>query len=80
MNDPINPSLRQIPRNEPAELIPANRETSLLEWLKVTGRLIPRDNDESAAPKEDEEFIGLMSDEEDNSYDESDSDDLDGDL
>ncbi|MGC9503846.1 DUF3134 domain-containing protein [Baaleninema sp.] len=80
MNDPINPSLRQLPRHEPAELIPSLRETSLLEWLKASGRIIPRDDREQSAAREEEEFIGLIAEEEDDSYNESDdsndSDDL----
>ncbi|WP_017658819.1 DUF3134 family protein [Baaleninema simplex] len=77
MNDPINPSLRQLPRHEPAELIPSHRETSLLEWLKASGRIIPRDDREQSSAREEEEFIGLIAEEEDDSY--SDSDDSDGD-
>jgi hypothetical protein len=73
MNDPMNPSLRQLPRHEPAELIPSNNDLSLLEWLKATGRLIPRDEEERAAQKEELEELGLISDEDEDSY--SDSDD-----
>ncbi len=42
-----NPSLRQIPRHEPAEVIPINRDTSILDWLLSSGRLIPREEEDS---------------------------------
>jgi hypothetical protein len=38
-----NPSLRQSPRHEPAEVIPLKQETSLLDWLEASGRLLARD-------------------------------------
>lgn len=38
-----NPSLRQSPRHEPAEVIPLKQESSLLDWLEATGRLLARD-------------------------------------
>ncbi len=74
MIDPMNPSLRQLPRHEQAELIPANNETSLLEWLQATGRLIPRDEEERSARKEELEELGLIADDDDG-YADNDSDD-----
>ncbi|NMG58926.1 DUF3134 domain-containing protein [Geitlerinema sp. P-1104] len=69
----MNPSLRQLPRHEQAELIPANNETSLLEWLQATGRLIPRDEEERTARKEELEELGLIG-EDDDGYTDSDTD------
>jgi len=76
MIDPMNPSLRQLPRHEQAELIPANNETSLLEWLQATGRLIPRDEEERAARKEELEELGLIA-EDDDGYVDNESDNSD---
>lgn len=75
MNDPMNPSLRQLPRHEPAELIPSSNEVSLLEWLQATGRLIPREEEErTTQQKEELEELGLI---EDDSYSDSDSNSAD---
>jgi hypothetical protein len=41
-----NPSLRQEPRYEPARVIPVNKDSSIIEWLERTGRLIPREKEE----------------------------------
>ncbi|MGB5917161.1 MAG: DUF3134 domain-containing protein, partial [Phormidesmis sp.] len=38
-----NPSVRQIPRENPADVIPLQRDSSILNWLEGTGRLIPRE-------------------------------------
>lgn len=46
----LNPSLRQEPRYEPAAVLPVTRNTSILDWLSATGRLVARD-------KEKEEYI-----------------------
>ncbi|TVR09928.1 MAG: DUF3134 domain-containing protein [Phormidium sp. GEM2.Bin31] len=78
MIDPMNPSLRQLPRHEQAELIPANNETSLLEWLQATGRLIPREEEERSARKEELEELGLIG-EEDDGYTDTDTDTDDSD-
>ncbi len=69
-----NPSLKQLPRHEAAEVIPLNQETSILDWLHATGRLIPRDDDEQALPQQDDGLDGLIVDD-DVSYDEDDDDD-----
>ncbi|MCC5897185.1 MAG: DUF3134 domain-containing protein [Phormidium sp. BM_Day4_Bin.17] len=74
----MNPSLRQLPRHEQAELIPANNETSLLEWLQATGRLIPREEEERSARKEELEELGLIG-EEDDGYTDTDTDTDDSD-
>ncbi len=56
-----NPSLSQKPRQEPASVIPMKQETSLLDWLKETGRLMPREaKDFDVMGDEDEEISELM--------------------
>jgi len=72
MRDPNNPSLRQLPRHDPAELIPSRDDTSILDWLKSTGRLIARDEIETPAlPREEDEFI-LMGEDDDDAFDDTD--------
>ena len=72
MRDPKNPSLRQLPRHDPAELIPSRDDTSILDWLQSTGRLIASDDIEASnTPREEDEFI-LMGEEEEESFEESD--------
>ncbi|MBE9039821.1 DUF3134 domain-containing protein [Oscillatoriales cyanobacterium LEGE 11467] len=69
-----NPSLKQLPRHEAAEVIPLNQETSILDWLQATGRLIPRDEDEQASSQQDEGLDGLIV-EDDVSFEEEEDDD-----
>ena len=38
-----NPSLRQIPRHLPADVIPLKQQSSLLDWLESNNRLLARD-------------------------------------
>lgn len=58
-----NPSLRQIPRSQLAEVLPVQQEPSILVWLEGTGRLKPR---EEVGPVKDEadseELSDLMGD------------------
>lgn len=56
-----NPSLRETPSHEPADVIPSKQQVSLLDWLTQTGRLIPRDNQETVSNyKPDEEEISEL--------------------
>jgi hypothetical protein len=58
-----NPSLREDPIDQPAAVIPTRHETSILDWLESTGRLLARD--EVPAPdytEEGEEIEGLIVD------------------
>ena len=73
-----NPSLRQEPRYEPAAVLPITRETSLLDWLRASNRLIFREKEESLTEVllDDVEISELMGDVDDGLYD----DDLDDDL
>ncbi len=62
-----NPSLRQIPRHLPADVIPLKQESSLLDWLESNNRLLARDVKEPDYLNE-EEFPELMA-VDDNPYD-----------
>ncbi|WP_008311463.1 DUF3134 domain-containing protein [Leptolyngbya sp. PCC 6406] len=58
-----NPSLRQIPRSQLAEVLPAQQEPSILVWLEGTGRLKPREPAEVVKEEADsEELSDLMGD------------------
>jgi len=75
----LNPSLREIPVHEPADVIPSKQEISLLAWLESTGRLIERDTVSTTAVDylDDEEEISELMSVDDSAYD--DDDDLDDD-
>lgn len=71
-----NPSLREIPRNQTADVLPTQKEPSILAWLEGTGRLKPREvvaaiGDEEE--EESEEIDDLMGDS-DKSFDDDDDD------
>ncbi|QNH57325.1 DUF3134 domain-containing protein [Limnospira indica] len=72
-----NPSLRETPSHEPADVIRSKQQVSLLDWLTQTGRLIPRDTVQEPVNSyrpDEEEISELMVD--DPSYvDEDESDD-----
>ena len=75
MQNPLqeNPSLRETPIHEPADVIPSKQQTSLLDWLKSTGRLIKRDTLEpiEGYAQEEEEISELIV--EDSSYGDDDN-------
>ncbi|HIK27717.1 MAG: DUF3134 domain-containing protein [Oscillatoriaceae bacterium SKW80] len=58
-----NPSLREEPRHLPAQIIPLKQESSILDWLESTGRLLARDVHEpdSYLDDDDVEISELMS-------------------
>lgn len=70
-----NPSLREEPREQLADVIPAKQEDSLLDWLEAAGRLIAREVVEDRLIDEEEisELMGV----EDSAYEEDDDDDID---
>lgn len=72
-----NPSLREEPREQLADVIPLKQETSLLDWLESSNRLLARESDDDAFVEDEEEISELMG-VDDTSYD--DDDDLDTDL
>ncbi|MUL35894.1 DUF3134 domain-containing protein [Gloeocapsopsis dulcis] len=68
-----NSALREEPRDQRAAVIPVKNESSLLDWLESSGRLIARDNQEPEYSDNEEEIAGLM-DPDDMSYDLDDDD------
>lgn len=72
-----NPSLREEPRSQRAAVIPLKQESSILDWLENTGRLLARDNKDVDYLDDDEEIADLMG-ADDNAFDiDDDDDDLD---
>ncbi len=74
-----NPSLREEPRDQLAEVIPLKQETSLLDWLETNGRLLARDIVEDHGYLDEEEEISELMGVDDASYDDDD-DDLSDDI
>lgn len=68
-----NSALREEPRDQRAAVIPLKNESSLLDWLESSGRLIARDQQEPDYLDDEEEIAGLM-DPDDMSYDLDDDD------
>jgi hypothetical protein len=69
-----NPSLREIPRGQTADVLPTQQEPSILTWLEGTGRLKPREVVVVVEDKEEEdseEIDDLMGDS-DKSFDDDD--------
>ncbi|AFZ26990.1 Protein of unknown function (DUF3134) [Cylindrospermum stagnale PCC 7417] len=57
----LNSPLREEPRNQRAAVIPLKQETSLLDWLETSGRVIARnvhEPDFSDEEAEISEFLG----------------------
>ncbi|MBD2020714.1 DUF3134 domain-containing protein [Leptolyngbya sp. FACHB-36] len=72
-----NPSLREEPRSQRAAVIPIKQESSILDWLESSGRLLARDSTESDFLDNEEEIADLMGSD-DASFDlDDDDDDLD---
>ncbi len=74
-----NPSLREEPRDQRAAVIPVQQESSILDWLEKSGRLLAREVQEvEVGATEDVDDINQFISEDDNSFDlDDDSDDLD---
>ena len=64
-----NPALRRETRYEPAVVSPLKQESSLIDWLKATNRLIPRENQEVETTVLEEEEISDLMDGDDSDYD-----------
>jgi hypothetical protein len=73
----LNSPLREVPREQRAGVIPLKQESSLLDWLQATGRLIARDVYEPEYLDEEEEITELMGVEDVGYEDFDDDDDLD---
>lgn len=73
-----NPSLREEPINQRSAVIPSTQQSSILDWLEGTGRLLSRDVQERDLLSEDEEIeeINELMTGEDMDYDDDDTDDL----
>lgn len=72
-----NPSLREEPRDQRATVIPLKQETSILDWLESSGRLLARDSNDYDYLDDEEEISELMGGD-DSSFDlDDDDDDLD---
>ncbi|WP_250121269.1 DUF3134 domain-containing protein [Chroococcidiopsis sp. CCMEE 29] len=56
----VNSPLREQPREQRAAVISAKTESSLLDWLQSSGRLIARDNVQEPEDLEEEEISGLI--------------------
>lgn len=72
-----NPSLREEPREQLADVIPVRQETSLLDWLESNDRLLARESQDVSFLEDEEEISELMG-VDDTHFD--DDDDLDNDL
>jgi Protein of unknown function (DUF3134) len=67
-----NPSVTQIPREQPAAVIPQRRDSSILGWLESTGRMIQREAADNLLDEPDSEEISDLMGNEDNSFDDDD--------
>jgi phosphopantothenoylcysteine synthetase/decarboxylase len=69
-----NPSLREESREQLAEVIPVRQESSILDWLESSGKLLAREGKDEQLLNEEEEISELMGTD-DNLYDDDDDDD-----
>lgn len=68
-----NPSLRQVPRDAKAPILPSSGDSSILAWLDSIGRLRSREVVETIPDEaENEEISDLMGN--DDSFDDDDTD------
>lgn len=73
----LNSPLREAPRNQRATVIPLKQETSILDWLQASGRLIARDVHEPDFQDEEEEISEFLGgDDGIGDYDLDDDDDI----
>ena len=56
----LNSPLREVPRNQRATVIPLKPESSLLDWLQSSGRLIARDVHDPDFLEDEKEIESLM--------------------
>lgn len=75
-----NPSLREDPIDQPAAVIPTKHETSILDWLESTGRLLARDEVSTQDYSEEAEDIDGLVGVDDVGYDDDFDDDDIGEL
>lgn len=72
----LNSPLREVPRNQRADVIPLKQESSLLDWLQTNGRIIARDVHEPDFQDDEVEIDSLMGVEDGIGYDLDDDDDI----
>ncbi|NJL91491.1 MAG: DUF3134 family protein [Coleofasciculaceae cyanobacterium SM2_1_6] len=70
-----NPSLREESREQLAEVIPVRNESSILDWLESSGKLLAREGKDDLLLNEEEEISELMGTD-DSLYDDDDDDDV----
>ena len=68
----FNPSVRQIPRSQLADVIPERRDASILSWLERSGRIISREPADTPADESDSEEISDLMGSEDSNFDDDD--------
>lgn len=71
-----NPSLREFPRNQHAQVIPTPQGTGILEWLEESGRMMAREEVDFDYRDEEAEINDLMAGDDGFDDDEDDDDDL----
>ncbi len=71
--DNLSPAISQEPRYEPAAVIPVKRDSSIINWLEATNRLIYREQEETKRTVEEDAEISDLIDVDDN-YDDDDED------
>lgn len=70
-----NPALHETPREQPAAVIPVQRDASILDWLEGTGRLLAREVVADVDFRDDEAEINELMASDDSSFDLDDDDD-----
>lgn len=70
-----NPSLREEPREQRAAIVSSKQQSSILDWLERSGRLLARENIERDLINEDDEIeeINELMAGDDLDYDDDDS-------
>lgn len=71
----LNSPLRELARNQRADVIPLKLESSLLDWLQTNGRIIARDIHEPDFQNDAEGIDSLIGVEDGIGYDLDDDDD-----
>ncbi|NET00779.1 MAG: DUF3134 domain-containing protein [Sphaerospermopsis sp. SIO1G2] len=56
----LNSPLTEYPRNRRATVIPARQDSSILDWLEGSGRLIPRNISESDISQPETEISDFL--------------------
>ncbi len=73
-DDNLSPAISQEARYEPAAVIPVKQDSSIINWLEATNRLIYREQEETKGQLEEDAEISDLIDVDDNYDDEEDID------